>query len=81
MPTVTIRQQWLGPPEAFLDDESSADEMISQNPKQPMITVATYRALHSAINRLEGDAEVEGYGRCRRVTSIGFKGVGYRWAL
>ena len=34
--------------------------MISQNLKQPKtITVATYQALHSAINRLEGDAEVE----------------------
>lgn len=61
VPTVTIRQQWVDRiREAFLDDESLADEMISQNLKQPKtITVATYQALHSAINRLEGDAEVE----------------------
>ena len=61
VPTVTIRQQWVDRIcEAFLDDESLADEMISQNLKQPKtITVATYQALHSAINRLEGDAEVE----------------------
>ena len=61
VPTVTIRQQWVDRiREAFLDDASLADEMISQNLKQPKtITVATYQALHSAINRLEGDAEVE----------------------
>ena len=61
VPTVTIRQQWVDRiREAFLDTESLADEMISQNLKQPKtITVATYQALHSAINRLEGDAEVE----------------------
>lgn len=61
VPTVTIRQQWVDRiREAFLDDESLADEMISQNLKQPKtITVATYQALHSAINCLEGDAEVE----------------------
>lgn len=61
VPTVTIRQQWVDRiREAFLDDESLANEMISQNLKQPKtITVATYQALHSAINRLEGDAEVE----------------------
>ena len=61
VPTVTIRQQWVDRiREAFLDDESLADEMISQNLKLPKtITVATYQALHSAINRLEGDAEVE----------------------
>ena len=61
VPTVTIRQQWVDRiREAFLDDARLADEMISQNLKQPKtITVATYQALHSAINRLEGDAEVE----------------------
>ena len=61
VPTVTIRQQWVDRiREAFLDDASLADEMISQNLKQPKtITVATYQALHSAINRLEGDAEAE----------------------
>lgn len=77
VPTVTIRQQWVDRiREAFLDDESLADEMISQNLKQPkMITVATYQALHSAINRLEGDAEVEDTDDVVENEHFDFKGV------
>ena len=77
VPTVTIRQQWVDRiREAFLDDESLADEMISQNLKQPkMITVATYQALHSAINHLEGDAEVEDTDDVVENEHFDFKGV------
>lgn len=58
VPTVTIRQQWVDRiKEAFLNDPSQADQLISQDLKQPkIITVATYQALHSAMNQLEGDA-------------------------
>lgn len=58
VPTVTIRQQWVDRiKEAFLNDSSQADQLISQDLKQPkIITVATYQALHSAMNQLEGDA-------------------------
>ena len=77
VPTVTIRQQWVERiREAFLDDESLADDMISQNLKQPKtITVATYQALHSAINRLEGDAEVEDTDDVVENEHYDFKGV------
>ena len=77
VPTVTIRQQWVDRiREAFLDDELLADKMISQNLKQPkMITVATYQALHSAINRLEGDAEVEDTDDVVENEHFDFKGV------
>lgn len=77
VPTVTIRQQWVDRiREVFLDDESLADEMISQNLKQPKtITVATYQALHSAINRLEGDAEVEDTDDVVENEHFDFKGV------
>lgn len=58
VPTVTIRQQWVDRiKEAFLNDASQAEQLISQDLKQPkIITVATYQALHSAMNQLEGDA-------------------------
>ena len=77
VPTVTIRQQWVDRiREAFLDDANLADEMISQNLKQPKtITVATYQALHSAINRLEGDAEVEDTDDVVENEHFDFKGV------
>ena len=77
VPTVTIRQQWVDRiREAFLDDANLADEMISQNLKQPKtITVATYQALHSAVNRLEGDAEVEDTDDVVENEHFDFKGV------
>ena len=77
VPTVTIRQQWVDRiREAFFDTESLADEMISQNLKQPKtITVATYQALHSAINRMEGDAEVEDTDDVVENEHFDFKGV------
>jgi len=51
-PTVTIRQQWVDRIiQAFLSDESQAEQLISQDLKHPkLITVATYQALHSAMN-------------------------------
>ena len=50
-PTVTIRQQWVDRIiQAFLSDESQAEQLISQDLKHPkLITVATYQALHSAV--------------------------------
>ena len=77
VPTVTIRQQWVDRiREAFLDDANLADEMISQNLKQPKtITIATYQALHSAVNRLEGDAEVEDTDDVVENEHFDFKGV------
>ncbi len=83
VPTVTIRQQWVDRiREAFLDDASLADEMISQNLKQPKtITVATYQALHSAINRLEGDAEVEDTDDVVENEHFDLKTCGYRCTL
>ena len=43
-----------------------------------MITVATYQALHSAINRLEGDAEVEDTDDVVENEHLILKG-GYHW--
>ena len=45
-PTVTIRQQWVDRiVQAFLKDESQAEQLISQDLKHPkLITVATYQA-------------------------------------
>ena len=55
-PTVTIRQQWVDRIiQAFLSDESQAEQLISQDLKHPkLITVATYQPLHSAMNQVVG---------------------------
>lgn len=61
VPTVTIRQQWVDRiKQAFLSDDNLAEQFISQDLKRPkMITVATYQALHSAMNQGVGESLVE----------------------
>ena len=61
VPTVTIRQQWVDwIKQAFLSDANQAEQLISQDLKRPkMITVATYQALHSAMNQVVGDGLIE----------------------
>ncbi|MDU2328328.1 MAG: DEAD/DEAH box helicase family protein, partial [Streptococcus salivarius] len=46
--------------QAFLSDANQAEQLISQDLKRPkMITVATYQALHSAMNQVVGDGLIE----------------------
>lgn len=61
VPTVTIRQQWVDRiKQAFLSDDNLVEQLISQDLKSPkMITVATYQALHSAMNQVVGDSLIE----------------------
>lgn len=61
VPTVTIRQQWVDRiKQAFLSDANQAEQLISQDLKRPkMITVATYQALHSAMNQVVGYGLIE----------------------
>lgn len=61
VPTVTIRQQWVDRiKQAFLSDANQAEQIISQDLKNPkVITVATYQALHSAMNQVVGDSLIE----------------------
>ena len=61
VPTVTIRQQWVDRiKQAFLRDVNQANQLISQDLKKPkVITVATYQALHSAMNQVVGESLVE----------------------
>lgn len=61
VPTVTIRQQWVDRiKQAFLSDANQAEQIISQDLKNPkVITVATYQALHSAMNQVVGNSLIE----------------------
>ena len=61
VPTVTIRQQWIDRiKQAFLSDDNLVEQLISQDLKRPkIITVATYQALHSAMNQVVGDSLIE----------------------
>lgn len=61
VPTVTIRQQWVDRiKQAFLSNANQAEQLISQDLKRPkMITVATYQALHSAMNQVVGDGLID----------------------
>lgn len=61
VPTVTIRQQWVDRiKQAFLSDANQAEQIISQDLKNPkVITVATYQALHSAMNQVVGYGLIE----------------------
>ena len=61
VPTVTIRQQWVDRiKQAFLRDANQANQLISQDLKKPkVITVATYQALHSAMNQVVGESLLE----------------------
>ena len=61
VPTVTIRQQWVDRiKQAFFSDANQAEQIISQDLKNPkVITVATYQALHSAMNQVVGNSLIE----------------------
>ena len=61
-PSITIREQWVQRiVEGFLCDDINPDDYISQDLKNPRaITVCTYQALHSAINRYKGKLDESG---------------------
>lgn len=61
-PSITIREQWVQRiVEGFLCDGINPDDYISQDLKNPRaITVCTYQALHSAINRYKGKIDESG---------------------
>lgn len=75
-PTVTIRQQWVDRIiQAFLKDESQAEQLISQDLKHPkLITVATYQALHSAMNQVVGQSQAEDTDDQAEIETFDFKG-------
>lgn len=58
-PSVTIREQWKDRiVEGFLIEGLNPDDYISQDLKNPKaITIATYQALHSAMNRYKGNLD------------------------
>ena len=74
-PTVTIRQQWVDRIiQAFLSDESQAEQLISQDLKHPkLITVATYQALHSAMNQVVGQSQSEDTDDQAEIETFDFK--------
>ncbi len=55
-PSITIREQWVARiEEAFLNKNLNIEDYVSQDLKNPRcITVATYQALHSAMNKYKG---------------------------
>lgn len=55
-PSITIRQQWVARiEEAFLNKNLKVEDYVSQDLKNPRcITVVTYQALHSAMNKYKG---------------------------
>lgn len=61
-PSITIREQWRERIiEGFLLEGLNPDDYISQNLKKPKtITIATYQALHSAMNRYKGSLDESG---------------------
>ena len=75
-PTVTIRQQWVDRIiQAFLSDESQAQQLISQDLKHPkLMTVATYQALHSAMNQVVGQSQAEDTDDQAEIETFDFKG-------
>ena len=58
-PSITIREQWKDRiVEGFLVEGLNPDDYISQDLKNPKaITIATYQALHSAMNRYKGNLD------------------------
>ena len=58
-PSITIREQWKERIiEGFLCEGLNPDDYISQDLKNPKaITIATYQALHSAMNRYKGSLD------------------------
>lgn len=63
-PSITIREQWVQRiVEGFLCEGVEPSDYISQNLKNPKaITVCTYQALHSAMNRYKGKLEADSQG-------------------
>ena len=61
-PSITIREQWKQRiVEGFLLEGLNPDDYISQDLKEPRaITIATYQALHSAMNRYKGSLDESG---------------------
>lgn len=61
-PSITIREQWKERiVEGFLLEGLNPDDYISQDLKNPRaITIATYQALHSAMNRYKGNLDESG---------------------
>lgn len=60
-PSVTIREQWVERiKDAFLKEGLVPEEYLSQNLREPKsITVVTYQALHSAMNKYNGKLKEE----------------------
>lgn len=61
-PSITIREQWKERIiDGFLCEGLNPDDYISQDLKNPRaITIATYQALHSAMNRYKGNLDESG---------------------
>ena len=61
-PSITIREQWKERiVDGFLLEGLNPDDYISQDLKEPRaITIATYQALHSAMNRYKGRLDESG---------------------
>lgn len=61
-PSITIREQWKERiVDGFLLEGLNPDDYISQDLKEPRaITIATYQALHSAMNRYKGKIDESG---------------------
>lgn len=61
-PSITIREQWKERiVDGFLLEGLNPDDYISQDLKEPRaITIATYQALHSAMNRYKGSLDESG---------------------
>lgn len=61
-PSITIREQWKERiVDGFLLEGLNPDDYISQDLKNPRaITIATYQALHSAMNRYKGSLDESG---------------------
>lgn len=60
-PSITIREQWVARiTEGFLCEGLRPEDYISQDLKNPRcITIVTYQAIHSAMNRYNGSEEDE----------------------
>lgn len=73
-PSITIREQWIQRvKKAFLSEEIPAEEILSQDLRQPrLITVATYQALHSAMMKEKSKVENQKDDTVSRKSSSGF---------
>ena len=61
VPTITIRQQWVGRiNEAFLIEGLNSDDYISQDLKHlKLINVSTYQSIHSAMKKVQAKEDEE----------------------